>query len=73
MGRPKLVDRRIARPLQLPEALSARVDLHLWSELEQKVPYGAFSKFVAEALTEKLDSIYAQNEQLLNSKKGTTV
>lgn len=59
MGRPKHTDRRIARPLQLPESLSARIDLHLWSDLEQRVPYGKFSEFMAEAAREKLDRLYS--------------
>ena len=57
MGRPKQVIRRIARPLQIPETLNARVDAYLFSEVEQKVPYGKFSEFVCQALEEKLQRI----------------
>lgn len=60
MGRPKITDRRIARPLQIPTSLSARIDLHLWSDLEQRVPYGKFSEFVSEACREKLDRLYGE-------------
>lgn len=57
MGRPRLVVRRLARPVQMPEDLSNRIDLLLWSPLEGRVPYGAFSDFVCAACREKLERI----------------
>ena len=36
----------------LPEDLRAKLDLHLWSELEQRVPVGAYQRFLVERIVE---------------------
>lgn len=43
-----------ASPLEvsLPEDIRARLDLHLWSDLEQRVPHGAYKEFITERLRE---------------------
>lgn len=49
----------ILRPTRLetslPEDLRARLDLHLYSELEGKVPKGAYQKLIIQLLSEALD------------------
>lgn len=46
MARPRKTDRPVEKTLCLPTSLVARVDLELMSELEQKVPFGAWQAFV---------------------------
>lgn len=36
----------------IPAPLKARVDLHLWSELEGRVPLGAHQKFIVDLLND---------------------
>lgn len=73
MGRPKYADARVEKAVQFPETLAARIELHLWSELEQRVPYGKFSEFVITACQEKLASIYKQeNVQTAQAVKGAS-
>ena len=40
----------------LPEDLRAKLDLHLWSELEQRVPVGAYQRFLVERIVEYFNS-----------------
>ena len=40
--------------LSLPEDLHATLTLHLYSDLEGRVPHGAYSKFFAERIREFL-------------------
>lgn len=48
---PRLM-RPVRKNLAVPEDIAARVDLELFSELEGRVPHGAWSNFVAEVLRE---------------------
>lgn len=50
-GRPPRVNRPQDKTISLPAPLIARVDLELWSDLEAKVPFGAWSKLIEELLT----------------------
>ena len=52
MANRPLVIRPVALRLWLPEDLRARIDLHLWSDVEQRVPKGAYAKFFAELVRE---------------------
>lgn len=52
MPRPKKTDRPVEKHLPLPTSLVAEVELRLFSELEDKVPHGAWSKLVAQLLHE---------------------
>lgn len=54
MSRPPRAIRPVEKSLSLPRDLCDRIDLLLWSELEGKVPHGAFSRFVEAAIREKL-------------------
>lgn len=38
--------------LSLPADIHARLSLHLYSELEQRVPHGAYSRFIVDRLNE---------------------
>ena len=46
MPRPAKVDRPVEKSISFPESLCVQVDLILWSELEQRVPHGAWSRYV---------------------------
>lgn len=52
MPRPPRADRPVQKNLHFPSSICAKVDLILWSELEEKVPHGAWSKYLI-ALVEK--------------------
>lgn len=54
MPRPKRVLRPVYKNISLPENLVAQVELSLWSELEQRVPFGAWSGLVQQLLWEHL-------------------
>lgn len=55
MPRPLKVDRPSKVHIYFPESVMARLRLELYSELEARVPHGAISQFVVEAVREKLD------------------
>lgn len=61
MPRPRRTIRPAAIHVNIPEDLLAQVNLHLYSLLEGRVPHGAMSKFVEEAIRAKLES-YTQKE-----------
>lgn len=50
----------VIRPSQLtlwlPEDIRARLDLYLWSQLEGRVPHGAYSRLISQLLREHFDS-----------------
>jgi hypothetical protein len=46
MPRPKRSVRPVEKSISLPEDLTTRIDLILFSELEGKVPHGAWARFV---------------------------
>lgn len=52
MGRPKKIIPSIEKKISIPEDLVARVDLSLWSELEGKVPHGAWSRYISGLIRE---------------------
>lgn len=52
MGRPKLADRPIEKTICLPQSLATKVDLLLYSKLEQRVPHGAWARYI-KGLVEK--------------------
>ena len=54
MGRPKKAIRPIEKNISLPEDICARVDLMLYSELEQRVPHGAWSRYITELIRKDL-------------------
>lgn len=50
MPRVKRINRPVEKKISLPEDLVAQVDLHLYSELEEKVPFGSWSALVETLL-----------------------
>lgn len=54
-GRPAKAIRPVEKSVSLPEDLVARVELELWSELEGRVPLGAFAAFVEQAVRHVFD------------------
>lgn len=51
-GRRPNVEPSIATNLHLPETVRTRLDLILYSEVEQRVPKGAYQRFFLERLQE---------------------
>lgn len=54
MARPRKAVRPVEKNISLPEDLVARVDLELWSELEGKVPFGAWQRYLERLIREDL-------------------
>ena len=54
MGRPKKLKPSIEKTICLDADLVAKVDLILFSELEGKVPFGAWQRFVTLAINNQL-------------------
>lgn len=52
MPRPKKTERTVDKHIYLPETTAAKVDALLFSEIEQRVPYGRFNELVARLLEE---------------------
>lgn len=46
MPRPRKTDRPVEKNISLPTSTVARVELELFSELEGKVPFGAWQRFL---------------------------
>jgi len=54
MARPRKAIRPIEKNISLPQDVVARVDLELYSELEGKVPFGAWQKFIERLIRAEL-------------------
>jgi hypothetical protein len=54
MGRPKKAIPSVEKNICLAQDLVARVDLELWSEVEGKVPFGSWQKYVEGLIREDL-------------------
>lgn len=59
MARPKKIDRPVEKRVMLAESLVARVELELYSDLEGKVPFAAWQKFLTELIEEQLAKLAA--------------
>jgi hypothetical protein len=46
MARPRKTDRPIEKNISLPQSVVVRVELELFSELEGKVPFGAWQRYI---------------------------
>lgn len=62
MPRPLKADRPVEKTISLPTSLVARIDLELFSELEGKVPHGAWQRFLVALITQHFATIDAQKE-----------
>lgn len=54
MARPKKAVRSIEKNISIPEDLVFQVDLALYSELESRVPHGAWSRYITALIRKEL-------------------
>lgn len=66
MSRPRKVIRTVNKHLSLPENVVAQVDLQLFSEVEGRIPTGAYQELVTALLMEWL-------RDTVNKKKHRTL
>ena len=59
-GRPAHVTPAVSRHIRIPAGLATELDLHLYSEVEGRIPYGALGEFITQACRELLDKIYGK-------------
>ena len=59
-GRPAQIISSVSRHVRFQAPLMAELELHLFSGVEGKVPYGALSEFVGQACRELLDRVYGK-------------
>lgn len=62
MRRPNIL-RPTKLNLAIPEDIRAKLDLHLWSEVEGRIPKGAYSKLIIQLLTDYLSKREKPNAQ----------
>lgn len=55
MPKPPRADRPVEKTLSLPSSLVVKVDLILFSELEGKVPHGAWRDYVVGLIEQDLE------------------
>jgi hypothetical protein len=55
MARPKLIDPSVEKNISIPQSLCTRVELMLFSELEGKVPHGAWKGYIERLIREDLE------------------
>lgn len=53
--KPKNIDRPKEKTLSLPGSLVDQVDLMFYSEVEKRVPHGAWSKYIARLIRNDLE------------------
>ena len=56
MARPRKLDRPTEKNISLPASLVAHVELELFSELEGRVPHGAWAKYIERLIRQDLAS-----------------
>lgn len=57
MGRPAKLDRPVEKSISIPGSIHTRLELLLFSELEGRVPHGAWSKLVEGLLRDYLERV----------------
>lgn len=70
MARPKLTIRPKEKTLSIPETLTKVVDELLYSELEQKVPHGAWSQYVSQLILSDLIRRKRLRDQMNSEVEG---
>lgn len=73
MGRPKLIRPTAPLEVSIDEDLRARLDLHLWSSVEGRVPHGAYKKFFNSLLSHTFDGQSLDLSPYLLSLPGEVV
>lgn len=61
MPRRPNIETPIKLEVSLPESLRGRLDLHLWSVAEGRVPRGAYSSLVQRLIKDYLDKMENRN------------
>jgi hypothetical protein len=54
MPRPPRIDRPVHKNVNIPESVATKVDLELYSAIEERVPHGAWSSLLTELLNDWL-------------------
>ena len=54
MGRPANTIKSIEKCVSIPQPLAVKVDLVLYSELEGRVPHGAWARYITALIAEDL-------------------
>ena len=62
MARPKKTIRTVYQNIGLPEDLAAKVELELYSDLEEKVPFGAKQEFFTKLVRDFFEEREANQE-----------
>lgn len=55
MGRPAKAIPSIEKKISIPEDLCSRLDIMFFSELENRVPHGAWSRYITKLIREDLN------------------
>jgi hypothetical protein len=50
MPKRQKVDRPVEKSISLPRTVCTKVDLLLWSDLEMKVPHGAWARYINDLI-----------------------
>ncbi len=70
MPRPAKAIRPVEKSISLPEDLCVKVDLLLWSDLEEKVPHGAWARYVQQLVEDDLVKRAASQAAVKNLVSG---
>ena len=74
MPRPRKAIRPVEKNISLPEDLVARVNLELYSDLEGKVPFGAWQRYVEGLIRADLERRAAlEKVERLSETPGATL
>jgi hypothetical protein len=76
MGRPKKTVPPIRVGIALPATLVERIDSHLTSEVENRIPHGVKSAFFEQLVREffqRLDGTFSEIESSLGERHGMEV
>lgn len=68
MSRPAAVVKRISKNISLPEDLVVRMELELYSEVDQRIPIGAQSQLIEALLRQhftRQDNVQAERDKKL--------
>lgn len=60
MPRPKKTDRPIEKNISLPSSIVTQVELELYSELEGRVPFGAWQRYIVGLIQADLATRYSE-------------
>lgn len=63
MARPRKIDRPVGKTIHFPQSLAVQVDLMLYSEVEGRVPLGAWQKYLCELIKADMEKRNAQQGQ----------